>query len=389
MPELPQSLLVVSSFLEGADLERYPSAALGTRLAVGGWWVTTTSRKVNKVFRLCDMLFTIWRMRRDYEIALVDVFSGPAFFWAETVCWALRRLGKPYVLTLHGGHLPEFAARWPRRVRRLLNYASVVTTPSPYLRERMQHYRPDLRLLPNAIDLARYPFRLRANPQPKLVWLRAFCHIYNPTLAPKVVACLLETSDHMTTDHGPSTTDLPSPISHLPSPISGLLAPCSLVLAPLASLHVTMYGPDTRDGSLARVRAEVGRLKLEDRVVLAGRVDKSDVPRVLSEADIFLNTTNVDNTPVSVLEAMACGLCVVSTNVGGIPYLLSHHHNALLVPPNDAVGMAAAVWRILTEPGLAERLSRNARAKAEQFDWWIILPQWEQLLRGAMKLGRA
>jgi glycosyltransferase involved in cell wall biosynthesis len=66
--------------------------------------------------------------------------------------------------------------------------------------------------------------------------------------------------------------------------------------------------------------------------------------------------------------------------VGGIPYLVEHEKDALLVPPNDPEAMAAAVRRILTEPGLAERLSRNARQKAEQFDWAIILPQWEALL---------
>jgi glycosyltransferase involved in cell wall biosynthesis len=100
----------------------------------------------------------------------------------------------------------------------------------------------------------------------------------------------------------------------------------------------------------------------------------------MSQGDIFLNTTNVDNTPVSVLEALACGLCVVSTDVGGIPYLLEHEEDALLVPPDDAEAMAAAVRRVLTEPGLAERLSRNARKKAEGFDWSVVLPQWERLL---------
>jgi glycosyltransferase involved in cell wall biosynthesis len=99
----------------------------------------------------------------------------------------------------------------------------------------------------------------------------------------------------------------------------------------------------------------------------------------MDQGDIFLNTTNVDNTPISVLEAMACGLCVVSTNAGGIPYLLEHERDALLVPPDDAQAMARAVHRILTEPGLAESLSENARRKVEQFDWCAVLPQWERL----------
>jgi glycosyltransferase involved in cell wall biosynthesis len=100
----------------------------------------------------------------------------------------------------------------------------------------------------------------------------------------------------------------------------------------------------------------------------------------MNKGDIFLNTTHVDNTPVSVLEAMACGLCVVSTNVGGIPYLLEDEYDDLLVTSDDPVAMTTAVRRLLIEPGLAPRLSRNARQKAEQFDWSNILPQWEALL---------
>ena len=77
---------------------------------------------------------------------------------------------------------------------------------------------------------------------------------------------------------------------------------------------------------------------------------------------------------------MACGLCVVSTNVGGIPYLLEHEYDSLLVPPNDPTAMADAIRRIVTEPGLASHLSQNARQKVEQFDWSKVLPQWEELL---------
>jgi glycosyltransferase involved in cell wall biosynthesis len=73
-------------------------------------------------------------------------------------------------------------------------------------------------------------------------------------------------------------------------------------------------------------------------------------------------------------------LCVVSTNVGGIPYLLADGDDALLVPPDDPEAMAGAVERILTEPGLAARLSQDGRRKVEQFDWDIILRQWEELL---------
>ena len=117
-----------------------------------------------------------------------------------------------------------------------------------------------------------------------------------------------------------------------------------------------------------------------DRIQFVGQIPKDAVPQWLDRGDIFLNTTNIDNTPVSTLEAMACGLCVVSTNVGGLPYLLTNEQDALLVPPNDPAALAVAVRRLLTEPELAGRLSQNARRKAEQHDWAVVLPQWETLL---------
>jgi glycosyltransferase involved in cell wall biosynthesis len=120
---------------------------------------------------------------------------------------------------------------------------------------------------------------------------------------------------------------------------------------------------------------------VDDRVEFQGTVGKKDVPRWISRGDIFLNTTNVDNTPVSVVEAMACGTCIVSTDVGGVPYLLEHEHDALLVPPRDPDAMAAAVGRVLTEPDLPGRLSANARLKAVTFDWSAVLGEWERLLR--------
>jgi glycosyltransferase involved in cell wall biosynthesis len=296
--------------------------------------------------RLLDMVKTVYRRRREYAVAQVDVFSGSAFLWAEAVCAVLRRLGKPCILTLRGGNLPEFARRHPVRVRRLLRGAQAVTAPSRYLYERMAPYRPDLRLLPNALDLRAYPFRLRRNPAPGLVWLRAFHEIYNPSLGPKVLARLL-----------PEFPDA----------------------------RLTMVGPDKGDGSLERARQTARDLGIAERVCFPGGVAKTEVPDWLQKGDIFLNTTNVDNTPVSVLEAMACGLCVVSTNVGGLPYLLNHEQDALLVPPDDAAAMASAVRRVLAEPGLSERLSANGRAKAGQHDWSVVLPQWEALFLSLAK----
>jgi glycosyltransferase involved in cell wall biosynthesis len=333
---------VVGNFVSRWDPYRGVCEDLAERLAGRGWAVVTASSRPAKLPRLLDMVGTAWRRRHDYDVAQVDVFSGPAFLWAEAVCWTLRRARKPYVLTLHGGTLPRFARRWPGRVRRLLRSAAIVTTPSRYMLEAMTPYRADFVLLPNPLDLPAYPFRERAAPRPRLIWLRAFHETYNPAMAAQVVALL--------------RPDFPD-------------------------VTLTMIGPDKGDGSRERVARVAAELGVADRVTLGTGVPKGEVPAQLSGGgDIFLNTTNVDNTPVSVLEALACGLCVVSTNVGGIPYLLEDQVDALLVPPADPEAMAVAVRRLLTEPGLAARLSANARRKAEERDWGILVQKWDCLL---------
>jgi len=336
-----QSILLISNtFAVRPGVYHGVCVDLARRLEAAGWTVLKTSPRSNRILRGLDMVTTAWRTRREFDVAQIDVFSGPAFLWAEAATLILRLVAKPYGLTLRGGNLPSFARKWPGRVRRLLRSAEVVTTPSRYLYDQMSPYCNHLRLLPNPLDLRAYTFVAREHVRPRLVWLRAFHGIYNPCLAAEVVKRLQGT---------------------------------------FADTHLTMIGPDRGDGSYQSFQETVLRLGIEDSVQCPGGIPKEDVPTWLNKGDIFLNTTNVDNTPVSVLEAMACGLCIVSTNVGGIPYLLEREVDALLVPPDDPDAMAAAVRRILTEPGLAERLSHNARENAEQFDWSIILPQWEDL----------
>lgn len=336
-----KSVLFVGAYPGPASLERYVSGELALKLSSLGWNVQLTSRRAGRLARVLGMLLDTWRWRWKYAIACVDVFSGPAFLWAEAACALLRKLGKPYVLTLHGGNLPEFSRQHPGWVRRLLSLAAAVTCPSAYLLAEMRQLRPDLILLPNGVDLTRYIYREPHSPLNHLVWLRAFHEIYNPMLAVEVVGRI-----------------------HHKHP----------------GIHLTMIGPDKGDGSYQKTKAAACRLGVESAMSFPGAISKRDVPRQLAQADILLNTTNFDNTPVSVIEAMACGLPVVSTNVGGIPHLLRDGDTALLVRPANVAAMTQAVARLVEEPDLALRLGRNGRKLIEAFDWRILLPQWEQLL---------
>lgn len=335
-----KSVLQVGNFLSSRGFNRQFIEDLSDHLEAAGWAMLRTSTSLSRPLRLADMALTVWRRRGEFSVGHITVLSGPAFIWAEVAALVMRVVRRPYVLSLHGGNLPLFAKHWPNRTRRLLKSAAVVVTPSNYLLKKMSSFRPGLVLLPNPIELNRYRFSLRDRPRPNLVWMRAFHKIYNPSLAPKVLASLIR--------------DFPD-------------------------IRLLMIGPSKGDGSLEAMTQVVTDLGVVDHMDLPGKVPKAQVSDWLNRGDIFINTTNIDNTPISILEAMACGLCVVSTNVGGIPYLLEDGHDALLVSPDDPEAMAAAVHRILNDSKLAGRLSQNARKKVEQFDWSIVLPRWESM----------
>lgn len=346
----PGRVLFVGNFLSEGGGRRAVAEELEPRLASRGWSVTLTSRVLSRPMRLLDMLWTSATRRRDYEVAHVDVFSGDAFVWAQAAAAAFALLGKPWVATLRGGGLPEFAERSPRRMRALLSRARAVAAPSRFLQRRMTAFRPDISLIPNGIDLSRYPFRLRTQPAPRLVWIRAFHAVYRPEVAPAVVARLA---------------------------------------GAFPGIHLTMIGPDKGDGSLAKTRQTAETLGVADRLEIVPGVQKAEVPARLAAADVFLNTTSVDNVPVSVVEALACGLCVVSSDAGGLPDLLDDGRDALLARGGEVDATCAAVERVLREPGLAERLSRNGREKASACDWPNVLPLWERFLRPAFAGGPA
>ena len=148
------SVILIGNYLSSPRHNRNIWQDLAEKLADNDWDVITTSSRENQLLRLIDMLTTILREQSHYSIAQIDVFSGPAFIFAEMCACLLRMLKKPFVITLHGGRLPEFARINQARVRKLLNLADICVTPSPFLQQALAHYRSDIRLVPNPVEVS-------------------------------------------------------------------------------------------------------------------------------------------------------------------------------------------------------------------------------------------
>jgi glycosyltransferase involved in cell wall biosynthesis len=303
-----------------------------------GYSVTSTSDKPNRYHRLGDIVWTLIRCRRAIDVQCLSVYGGPSFVVEDIASFLARRFGHRIVMTLRGGALPTFFGRYPCWARRVLRRAHCIVAPSKYLARDVVARGFAVQVIPNVIDLAQYPYRHREVAQPRLFWMRAFHPIWNPLMALRVLSLLRR--------------------SHPES-------------------RLVMAGQD--HGLQAAVQREAQQAGLADAVDFVGFVTREAKGRQFDAADVFLTTNRIDNMPVAVVEACAAGLPVVSTNVGGIPDLLTQEETGLLVEDNDDAAMAQAIQRLLTEPGLAGRLSRNGRRLAESCAWPQVRPQWERI----------
>jgi L-malate glycosyltransferase len=331
----------VGNFLSRHGLNPTYSEALVPKLCEQGITVRQASGFLNPVMRFFDMGAAVWSAPRKNACVILDLCSGPrAFPAADFISRICRATRQPYVVVLHGGTLPNLLTNSRTRLLNILKGAKSVVSPSKYLADTFSPH-VNVEIIPNALNISNYPFRPRTCPQPNFLYLRAFHTGYGPLTAIKAFA---------------------------------------IVQQKYPAARLVMAGPELND-SLAKCTALAQRLGVQKNVEFLGRVLKSQIPDLGKQCDIFLNPTFVDNTPVSVVEAMAMGMCIVSTNVGGLPYLLDHGETALLVPPGNEVAMANAMLQVLEEPGLAVRLSEKARQTAEKMDWSQVTHRWLSLIR--------
>lgn len=314
---------------------------LGELLVTEGHTVRLTSHFPGRIRRMADTLASLLVWRGEIDLVIHLVFHGPGFVITDAASMLCRVLGLPQIFVLHGGGLPAFAAGHRRWVRGVLKRGALVIAPSGYQARAFDHLMEPaaaVHVIPNVLDIERYPYRQRAAVEPNLLWMRTFHWNYHPEMALDVLADLRSTH-------------------------------------PAATL--TMAGQEKGLG--AAIRELASRRGLAGAVRFPGFLGPEDKVREFAAHDIYLNTNRVDNMPVSVLEAGAFGLPVVATAVGGIPYLLRDGETGLLVPDGDATAMSAAVCRLLDEPGLAGRLSANGRRLAESCAWEPVKAQWQTL----------
>ncbi|MBF4984215.1 glycosyltransferase family 4 protein [Nonlabens mediterrranea] len=314
---------------------------LGPLLQQEGFKLRYASSVQNTSARLLHMMRLTFLSRNWAHFVLIDTYSTRNFWYAITIARLCKSLKIRYIPILHGGNLPDRLLKNPKAFQAFINNAHTVMSPSDYLIDAFAkaNYKQLIKI-PNHIDLKKYTFKKRAEIKPRLLWVRSFADIYNPEMALEVLDVLCEK---------------------------------------FPDAQLCMVGPD-KDGTMKKCISIAAQKNLT--VEFTGLLDKEDWITLSDNYDIFLNTSNFDNLPVSVIEAMALGFPVVSTDVGGIPYLIKNSENGFLTKPFQVDEMVSHITYLINNRIECEQVSENARATAENFDWNKVKLLWLQLFEG-------
>jgi glycosyltransferase involved in cell wall biosynthesis len=306
-------------------------------------WIESV-RGVRAVFRLAPYLFALWKSIGRAQ--LVHVMANSGWSWhllAAPAIWIAQFRRVPVVVNYRGGDAERFFEKSFSVVRPTLARAAVVVVPSRFLASLFERYGIIVRIVPNIIDTARFSPRDGAPPSTHLIVTRNLEPIYDVATAIRAFSTVRR--------HHPDA-------------------------------RLTVAGTGVERAALQDLAFELG---VADAVAFAGRIENRDIPELYRSASLMLNPSTVDNMPISILEAWASGVPVVSTNAGGIPFLAEDGRNAVLVEPRQPDAMAHAALRVLDSPLLAASLARAGLTAAEAFTWPKVREAWFEIYASILR----
>lgn len=292
-------------------------------------------RGVRALFRMAPYLIALWRALGRAQLAHVMANSGWSWhLFAAPAILIAHHKRVPVVVNYRGGDAERFFADTFAWIRPTLARASAVVVPSRFLASLFARYGVAARIVPNIVDLGRFAPRSFKPATPHLIVTRNLEPIYDVETAIRAFA---------------------------------------IVRKRYADARLTVAGSGSARADLEALVVELG---LAEAVTFSGSLDNRDIATLYGSASLMLNPSTVDNMPISILEAWASGVPVVSTNVGGIPYLVDEGQNGLLVDPRRPDTMADAALRVLESPDLASSLVEAGRAAAGKCAWPMVREAW-------------
>jgi glycosyltransferase involved in cell wall biosynthesis len=277
--------------------------------------------------------WNLWRGLKDVDVAHIFSASYSSFLLAPLPAWFMARArGKKTLINYRSGEARDHLTRsWI--ARHTLARADRLVVPSGYLVDVFGEFGLKAQIVPNIIDLAQFRYRERRPLRPHLVCTRGFHPYYGIDVVVRAFAA---------------------------------------VQKEFPEAQIDLVGGGALEGS---IRDLVRQLNLAG-VNFCGVASRQEIGSFYDRADIFVNGSNLDNMPVSVLEAFAAGTPVVTTEPEGMKYIVEHERTGLLSKPGDGLALAKNILRVLREPELGARMARNAHEKSSRYCWSAVREQW-------------
>jgi glycosyltransferase involved in cell wall biosynthesis len=283
-------------------------------------------------------ILALWKSLKEADVVHIFSASYSSFLLAPLPAWLIARLrGKRMLINYRSGECRDHL-RGSSIARRVLKRTDRLVVPSGFLVDVLGEFGLAAQAIPNIVDRSQFSFRVRRPLRPHLVCTRGFYPYYCVDVVVNAFAEVQKTF-------------------------------------PDARLDLVGGGPLE-----VKIRNLVQEMKLTG-VDFKGVAARSEIGRFYDQADIFINASRLDNMPVSVLEAFASGMPVVSTEPEGMRHLVEHGRTGLLSPPGDAAALAQNVIRILQDSELAYGLVLNAREEFERYSWPVVREQWLRVYR--------
>ena len=294
------------------------------------------------LFRLLPYLWRVWRLAGRVQVIHLMANSGWSWqLFAAPVVWLGRLRGTPVIVNYRGGEAADYLRTSARWVKPTIARAACLAVPSGFLRQVFRDFGVEARIIPNVIDLNVF------RPPPRRDSHDTFTVVVTRNLEPIYA---LDTALHA----------------------------LAIARESRRGIRLQIAGSGPQRAELEELARDLG---VADAVSFLGRLDRTEIVELYWSADAALNPSRVDNMPNSILEALACGVPVVSTNVGGVSFIVEHGRTALLVDRDDAQAMAAAILQLCADPQLQSTLRARGLEEVQHYAWEQVRPLWLQLYR--------
>lgn len=319
-----------------------PVQFLPTNQALKPAWLNHI-RIARAALRFVLYLVQLWRLMANKPVCHVLSNSGLSWYlYTMPVLWIAKVKHCRVIVNYRGGGAQSFFERHSGWALRALKKADHVIVPSVFLQEVFNHLHVACQIIPNIVVLPKQQDRSdKQDSTPfTLVVTRNLEKIYDIATIIKAFAIAKKNYPNM-------------------------------------QLKIAGSGPEK-----SGLEQLAQQLAVQDAVIFCGRLNREQVQKLLQEADLLLNASLIDNMPNALLEAQAYGVPIISTNVGGIPYIVKHNDNAVLIEPEQPEAMAQAIIQLIREPSFRVQLAQNGQNNVQRFTWEQVAPKWLRLYQG-------